>query len=250
MKVRPRRSQLVLFMLVAGIAVYCAVAAPLMGVDPMLAVELGGIGMLTGWAALAARALFQGWMLARRLNALAECALIDGFECRVMRGGGRQAFVLGALRPRIFVGDRLLDALDDDELRAVLLHEDHHRRTRAPLRAAAIEAWLTLLGAWSRARSVMAERLVDLEEAADADAIRHGVSPADLASALVKSDRAPALAASYSTSSDRRLRALLAHAHGASVASARTPYEWLPALVVGAIAVSCHLAGMMSIVLH
>lgn len=239
----------------AGVATLCVLVAPLAGVDPTLGVEAAGAGLLVAWVVVGARSLVRAWLLARRLNRLAERRLIAGLECRVIRGGGRHAFVLGAMQPRIFVGDGLLDALDADELNAVLLHEDHHRRTRAPLRAAAIDAWLPFLGGWAGARSTMVDRLVDLEEEADAGAIRHGVRPADLASALLKSDRAPNLAAAFSNASDRRLRALLANADGAAADGAaahdstRLPYEWLPAIAVGVITVACHLAGITRIAL-
>ena len=47
-----------------------------------------------------------------------------------------QAFCAGYLRPTIYVSQRALDLLSEPELRAVLAHEDHHRRVRDPLRLA------------------------------------------------------------------------------------------------------------------
>lgn len=44
------------------------------------------------------------------------------------------AFCFGFVRPRICLSTGLAEALGDDELRAVLLHEDHHRRRFDPLR--------------------------------------------------------------------------------------------------------------------
>lgn len=44
------------------------------------------------------------------------------------------AFCSGLLRPRIFVSTGTLATLDDDQLLAVLAHEQHHARSRDPLR--------------------------------------------------------------------------------------------------------------------
>ena len=45
------------------------------------------------------------------------------------------AFCVGLLRPRIYLSAGLIDVLTDGELKAVLLHEDHHRRRLDPLRS-------------------------------------------------------------------------------------------------------------------
>jgi Zn-dependent protease with chaperone function len=47
-----------------------------------------------------------------------------------------QAFCAGYLRPRIYVSRGALELLSEDELGAVLFHEDHHRAVRDPLRFA------------------------------------------------------------------------------------------------------------------
>ena len=44
------------------------------------------------------------------------------------------AFCFGLLRPRICISTGLAETLTDNELKAVLLHEDHHRRHLDPLR--------------------------------------------------------------------------------------------------------------------
>ncbi len=43
------------------------------------------------------------------------------------------AFCLGLRRPRVYLSTGLVDLLDDDELAAVLLHEQHHGQRRDPL---------------------------------------------------------------------------------------------------------------------
>jgi hypothetical protein len=185
-----------------------------------------------------------GRLMAAELDMRSRTVTIDGIRCDVIPGGGRRAFVLGAVRPRIFVGEELLATLDADEMKAVLLHENHHRRTLAPLRTAALEAWLSLLGGSRRIRSAVLERLIDLEELADADAMRRGAAPATIASALLKSDPGSAAAgAGFSREADRRVVTLLELAAGRQASgSRRLPYEWLPIAVLGAVAVSCHLA--------
>jgi len=51
-------------------------------------------------------------------------------------GDTPEAFCVGMVRPRIYVSDGAMAALDERELQAVLAHEEHHRRRRDPLRLA------------------------------------------------------------------------------------------------------------------
>ena len=59
-----------------------------------------------------------------------------GVRFGVIAGQAPRAFCGGLLRPRVYVSQAALDALSARELRAVLAHEDHHRRRRDPLRLA------------------------------------------------------------------------------------------------------------------
>ena len=154
----------------------------------MLAIELIGGTLVVLWAALVAWDLAVSHRLAKALSVLANEVTLFGVPCRVSPELGTDALVVGSFRPRVFVGASLLAALSDDELEAVVYHEDHHRRTRAPLRAAALGAWLRLLGRSDSVRGVVLDRLADLETLADADAIRRGSSPGSLARALLKGD--------------------------------------------------------------
>lgn len=157
-----------------------------------------------------------------------------------------QAFALGVLRPTIYVSERLLTELSRRELRAVVLHEEHHRRTRAPLRAAALRSWLALAG-WSRpARTRLTDRLADLEREADAFAMAHGTSPATLAAALLQTDALVAGAgASFGAAADRRLEALLAAAaDGPSRSVPLPPIEWLVPAAGLALPMACYLLGI------
>ena len=48
------------------------------------------------------------------------------------------AFTGGLLRPRTFLSTKLLETLDEEELRAVVLHESHHQRSKDPLKSLAV----------------------------------------------------------------------------------------------------------------
>lgn len=246
-------------LLVAGpgvVALACLVAGQLTGADPLLLIEFSGGALVATWAGLSLRNAWLGHRLAQGLARISRSRLTHGISCEVMSGGGRHAFVLGAVRPRIYVGDEFLAALHADELRAVLLHEDHHRRTFAPLRTAALEAWLTLLGRSGRIRALVLDRLGELEELADAHALQRGVRPATLASALLKGDtsrgdmgRLTAVAAfsgaAFSGAADRRVAALLDAAAGRPGTSLRRyPYEWLPPAILTLVALGCHAPGI------
>lgn len=245
MNLRQVRPGLIVVALGAIVAAWCLIAAPLAGADPMLAIELGGTGVLLIWTLVGVRSLWASQRLARALEERCADDSLAGVQCRIVLGGGRQAFVLGAVRPRIYIGDELLESLDADELRAVLLHEEHHRRTRGPLRVASLKAWLALLGRATPIRAILMDRLTDLEEEADADALRRGASASALASALLKADPSLAVGASFAAAADQRLWTLLALAGGeAEIHAPRLPYEWLPLAAIAVVAVACHLSGL------
>jgi len=100
------------------------------------------------------------------------------------------AFCAGYLRPRIYVSAGALAVLSDDELAAVLVHEDHHRAVRDPLRLASsriLSQALFFLPALPSLR----DRYGDLaEERADAAAVRAAGETGPLASALLAFDAA------------------------------------------------------------
>ncbi len=246
MSPRTARAGLLLVVIAGVVSLACILAARVWTGDPMLAPELGGGILVAGWLLLGIRSGLRGQRLARDLAPWCRVSRVAGVDCRVIRGGAGHAFVLGIIRPRIYLGEALLEALDDGELRAVVLHEDHHRRTLAPLRSAALEAWLALVGRWTIARVALVDRLTDLEREADVAALRAGVSPMSLSSALVKSDPSlPVSGVAFAAASDRRLRTLLAMADGVEDGTpVRLPYEWLPVAALAAIAVACHVTGL------
>jgi hypothetical protein len=153
--------------------------------------------------------------------------------------------VVGTIRPTIFLGRDLVARLDEAELLAVLLHEEHHRRTRAPIRGAALEAWLAIVRPVRGLRAVVADRLADLEILADGFALAHGIEPAVLASALMKGAEQPTLGSAFATAADARVAVLLDVAAGRpSRWSGRLPYEWLPVAVAAIVVLACHGSGL------
>ncbi len=219
---------------------WCIAFSAIVGGDPMMALEIGGTAVAGLWAALVVRELFRLRRLSRALAIDAQETSLFGVPFRITPALGADAIVVGSIRPWIYVGVELLASLSEDEVRAVVLHEDHHRRTRAPIRAAALGAWLRLLGRSQRVRDVLVGRLTDLETLADADAIRRGSSPRSLARALLKGD-ASLQPVSFAYAGERRVEQLLDRAAGVPVeAAGRLPYEWLPVILLTVATLGCH----------
>ena len=233
----------IITLLAAGAALaWCTAAGVSIGVDPMLLIEIAGLAVLGLWAVSLGRDLRRADALRRRLDEMSFARTIDGVDLRVIRGGNVEALALGVLRPTVYLGDASIDALTDDELAAVIHHEDHHRRTLAPLRAAGVEAWLRIVGRSSAARALLSRRLTHLEAAADAYAIARGVKPASIAAALFKVDRQGATGSAFSGAADHRIRALIDAAAGRpATTTAALPYGWLPLVIAIAVIVGCHL---------
>jgi Zn-dependent protease with chaperone function len=192
------------------------------------------------WLALVGREVMRGRAreadLARR-SSLRTWRHITWYETPDLQG---DALVAGVLRPRIYVGRGFVERLSDTELEAVLSHEDYHRLSRAPLRAAGLEAWLVLFGSIGIVRRILVERLAGLEVAADRHAIRLGSSAATVARALLKSDHNGSNEAAFSHAADLRVQHLIGFASSLPVPEfpvvLRLPHEWtpIPALILAA----------------
>lgn len=232
-----------IFLRAAGVVlVACFLAARTTRGDPMFAFELVGAVVVMLWAVVVARSLARAALLARALKCVSRPLNVAGIACRVISTGRREAFAIG-LRPTIFISEAALAALDPQQLRAVVFHEDHHRRTLAPLRAAALEGWLALAGGFGAVRRPLLERLAALETSADRHALDGGATPGSLASALLRMDQGLG-ALRFTGHAERRVGHLLAAANGEHDAAARNlPLEWLPPLMLLAMAIGCRLAG-------
>ncbi|MBN2171019.1 MAG: M48 family metalloprotease [Candidatus Krumholzibacteriota bacterium] len=142
-------------------------AACVLGRLAVLVRELRGIARVAGLPAASLQASRR-----RRLAAvLARTGIPVG--CLHVSSEALMPAVTGLLRPRILLPLRLLDALSDRALAAVLLHEDAHRRRRDPLRAvlarvaAAVFCFHPLMGLLIRRLRESAELAAD-EAALDA----------------------------------------------------------------------------------
>ena len=105
---------------------------------------------------------------------------------QVVEGPAGVAVTVGFLRPRILVSTDVLDALDAEQLAAVLAHEAAHVRGHDALRGLAIRfaGALSAFGGFS-CRTERAYEL-DREILCDDDAVARGVDPLALADALVR----------------------------------------------------------------
>ncbi len=193
--------------------------------------DLGVLGMCAGVSAeatmqpvilvalFAAGAAFSGALgvelvrhlrLARALAQASRPAVVMGHTVGLV-SGIEGATVAGLGRPAIYCSDDLLGRLDGDELEAVLLHEGHHQRTRAPLRLVVLAAAGHFVGWTAAGRSWLAQAQAAIEIAADDHVLSAGLPRTTLARAILKLFDAPAElgAAAFSTAADVRLRTLL-----------------------------------------
>jgi bla regulator protein BlaR1 len=102
---------------------------------------------------------------------------------------GTMPVVVGLRRPVILVPAEVVDGLSIAELRAVLLHEDAHRRRRDPLRLAAYRA-LAAFFFFHPLLGLLLDRLRETAEmACDEGALRAGAPPEELARGLARTVR-------------------------------------------------------------
>lgn len=103
----------------------------------------------------------------------------------VVDSGEAFAFTAGHEEPRIYLSRAAIETLDDDELEAVLRHEEHHRRAGDPLRMQALLTLKAALGYLPATRRLVRAYLHQAEYAAD-DAALRSVPPRTLLRAFVK----------------------------------------------------------------
>ena len=233
------RALVVLALVAACVVAACAAAARTIGGDPMLGAELGLAALTVAWASVLVARARPALAGQRELERSARRLRLHDHEVRLISARRTEAFVAGPVRPAIYVTRSLLDVLDAAELHAVVLHEEHHRRHRDPLRSLALTSWNGFFRWLPGARRWIDRRLAHLEVAADQYALRNGASRAAMASALLKCDRGTSVAASgFSAAADVRLRRLLS---GTTGNEASVPMEWLGPVTLGVALVACHL---------
>jgi hypothetical protein len=99
-----------------------------------------GIFLWTGVVALGGGVLYAvlkgGLSLLKSYRGIRRLPLSDrGLSLALIKDDSvKVAFTHGLIRPKIYVSTGLLNSLTRDEIRAVLLHEIHHKKNRDPLR--------------------------------------------------------------------------------------------------------------------
>ena len=171
----------------AGVATACRnIFFPHLSVGDALVLILGSLSLAVLGLGLRS-ALRQLWFrrrLQRRLRVIGRAGqrpdaplLIDDHR--------PQAFCAGYLRPRIYLSTGTLELLDDDELRAVLAHEEHHARRRDPLRVLLVAVISDALFFMPIMRRLRQRYAALAEVAADEAAVRALGQAAPLASAML-----------------------------------------------------------------
>ncbi len=151
-----------------------------------LAIVLACLGaLLVARVGLQLARVLRTWRRGQSLVAELERCSVAAPGYRILPGDGRDVFVAGFTRARVFVAQRLVETAGPAELDAALEHERAHVRRRDPLRrllaSAALAFHLPGVAAWLETRLVRA-----IEMAADADAAAVTGDRLGLAAALVR----------------------------------------------------------------
>lgn len=153
----------------------------------LAAAWLARLGYLLARAALRTRRLGRVELPPARLTDTLGRTGLSRVRC--ISSTAPVAFCTGAFRPVILVSDALAERLGDDELEAVLLHEEQHARDREPLIRAACEAAAGMLFFVPIARWWARRRTEEAELRADRAAVRQ-VGRRPVAAALCTLDAA------------------------------------------------------------
>jgi Zn-dependent protease with chaperone function len=160
------------------------------------------LGVLRGTATLCGAV--RGARLVTRLRG--RRMVLCGHSVTVLATARPAAFTAGWMRPRTFISDGAVSRLSGAELKAVLAHEDHHRRRRDPLRLAVRRVLAETLFFLPGLRQLRATHDQLAEIAADRHANRTaGGDPRPLAAALLAFDSAAAAGAGISATRADRL---------------------------------------------
>jgi len=149
------------------------------------------LGLATLFRQVAATAVLIRTLVARKVSVparVATAALGLGLEGRVdvVADGRPFSFCYWFVRPRVCLSTALVERLDGDELRAVLLHERYHLRQRDPLRLVVARYFAAGLYVVPVVDELLRCYSLQKEIAADEDAVRAGDGVRSLASALYK----------------------------------------------------------------
>jgi len=107
------------------------------------------------------------------------------------------AFTGGFLKPGVFLSTRLVDILDEKELRAVILHESHHQRSKDPLKGLVVSFISDFLFFLPVSRFLKKTYHLTSEITADAYSVSSQADPLDLVGSLLKVQKINGPAASW-----------------------------------------------------
>lgn len=96
------------------------------------------------------------------------------------------AFTGGFLKPRVYLSTKLVDILDEKELRAVILHESHHQRSKDPLKGLVVSFISDFLFFLPISRFLKKTYHLTSEMTADAYSVSSQADPLDLVGSLLK----------------------------------------------------------------
>lgn len=192
---------------VCGFVAYILVPFTAVADRPPLAGTLAGAAVATLLVVATARAftaLREGVRTVRRLATqveacagpipsrllLAAAEMDLGGRVEVIESRAPFSFVHGLLEPRVAISLGLLDALDEDELRAALAHESYHVRKLDPLRAM-VGATLVRAFFLLPICAALRDRYLDGRELAADRAAREACGTRPLGGALLKAVEGP-----------------------------------------------------------
>ena len=205
-------------------ALAAVAAGCLVHLAPVVATTTTAV-LLLGLLAWLGRVQVATWRAARG-SRLVE---LFGTPVRIVADSA-SAFTAGPLVPVVFVGERLVDGLSTEELRAVVLHEAAHRQRFDPLRTLVVHLFRFVLSA-----ETVANAEARREITADRRAMARGATRGSLASALLNVGAAPARSVGFAPVAQLRVRALL----DGSTADVLPTGRWSVVAAVGAGLVIC-----------
>jgi len=208
---------------------------------------VAAMGAQPGWddrlAVLAACGLI-GWALVTllHLGLLARRKVVAGVEARVMADPVPFAGLVGWWQPVLVVSDGLLTSLSPAHLRAVILHEQGHRRYGDPFWFFWL-GWLRRLMVWLPGTAQVWEQLLALREMRADDWAARQADRLVLAEALLALAPAPMGSVAAVGTGERlaaRLEALLASVEPPR--GSRWSWLWLSGLLLPVASVLLHSA--------
>ena len=145
---------------------------------------IGASVLVVGSSIAFALALIRVWREQLLLRRLPRIPIAEGdVPVDIVPSATANAFCAGVIRPRVLITEGLLERLDEDELRAAVMHELEHARARGPLKVALAHI-ATRTFFWVPAFGDLLDRYVLVSELAADRAAISATSRSALAGAL------------------------------------------------------------------